>query len=171
MQEEDIRIFCREKLDSIVNNKKMSKNIEIGCYNYCISKCTEKNILRKWDNKQFKEIYINKIRSVYSNLNKDSYLNNKRLLDRLYSKEFLPHKLAEMTQIHIFPEHWKVYLDDKFKRERAVQDNVHDAATDQFKCSRCKQKKCTYYEVQTRSADESMTIFITCLTCGKRWKI
>jgi transcription elongation factor S-II len=33
------------------------------------------------------------------------------------------------------------------------------AATDIFKCGRCKQRKCTYYQMQTRSADEPMTTF------------
>ena len=40
----------------------------------------------------------------------------------------------------------------------------------QFTCSKCKSKKCTYYEMQTRSADEPATIFITCLDCGKNWR-
>ncbi|KAL5734520.1 hypothetical protein ACOSP7_032381 [Xanthoceras sorbifolium] len=31
------------------------------------------------------------------------------------------------------------------------------ATTDQFKCSRCGQRKSTYYQMQTRSADEPMT--------------
>jgi len=44
------------------------------------------------------------------------------------------------------------------------------AATDQFKCYKCKKRKCTYYEMQTRSADEPMTTFVTCLSCGNRWK-
>jgi len=39
-----------------------------------------------------------------------------------------------------------------------------------FRCGKCKQKKCTFYEMQTRSADEPMTAFITCLNCGNRWK-
>ena len=38
-------------------------------------------------------------------------------------------------------------------------------------CSRCKRKtKCDYYQMQTRSADEPMTTFITCLECDKKWK-
>ena len=44
------------------------------------------------------------------------------------------------------------------------------AATDEFKCYKCKKRKCTYYEMQTRSADEPMTTFVTCLNCGNRWK-
>ena len=50
-----------------------------------------------------------------------------------------------------------------------TSDNMM-AATDQFKCYKCKKRKCTYYEMQTRSADEPMTTFVTCLSCGNRWK-
>ncbi|KAJ2159431.1 transcription elongation factor TFIIS [Coemansia sp. RSA 552] len=45
-----------------------------------------------------------------------------------------------------------------------------EAATDQFKCGRCKQRKCSYYQMQTRSADEPMTTFVTCTVCDNRWK-
>lgn len=35
------------------------------------------------------------------------------------------------------------------------------ATTDQFQCGKCKQRKCTYYQMQTRSADEPMTTFVS----------
>ncbi|KAI6670250.1 hypothetical protein NL676_005135 [Syzygium grande] len=44
------------------------------------------------------------------------------------------------------------------------------ATTDQFKCGRCGQRKCTYYQMQTRSADEPMTTYVTCVNCNNRWK-
>ncbi len=44
------------------------------------------------------------------------------------------------------------------------------ATTDQFQCGKCKQRKCQYYQMQTRSADEPMTTFVTCTVCGNRWK-
>jgi transcription elongation factor S-II len=39
-------------------------------------------------------------------------------------------------------------------------------------CPKCKNKKCTYYQMQTRSADEPMTTFLTCLNpmCGYKFK-
>ena len=42
--------------------------------------------------------------------------------------------------------------------------------TDMFTCGRCKQKKCTYSQLQTRSCDEPMTTFVTCTVCGNIWK-
>jgi DNA-directed RNA polymerase subunit M/transcription elongation factor TFIIS len=39
-----------------------------------------------------------------------------------------------------------------------------------FKCGKCKGWKTTYYEMQTRSADEPMTVFITCHNCNSTWK-
>ena len=40
----------------------------------------------------------------------------------------------------------------------------------EFTCRKCKSNDCSYYQMQTRSADEPMTTFITCQNCGNRWK-
>jgi DNA-directed RNA polymerase subunit M/transcription elongation factor TFIIS len=44
-----------------------------------------------------------------------------------------------------------------------------EATTDQFVCGKCKSRKCSYYQLQTRSADEPMTTFVTCTNCNNRW--
>ena len=44
------------------------------------------------------------------------------------------------------------------------------ASTDQFQCGKCKQRKCTYFQMQTRSADEPMTTFVQCVNCNNRWR-
>lgn len=54
-----------------------------------------------------------------------------------------------------------------FEAERG-QKNL--ATTDQFRCGKCRQRKCTYYQMQTRSADEPMTTFVQCVNCGNRWR-
>jgi transcription elongation factor S-II len=53
----------------------------------------------------------------------------------------------------------------------AVRGNLQQAATtDQFQCGKCKQRKTTFFQLQTRSADEPMTTFVTCVVCNNRWK-
>lgn len=59
-------------------------------------------------------------------------------------------------------------------KEKALFDcelgGAPKARTDQFKCSRCGQRKTTYYQVQTRSVDEPMTTYVTCVNCNNHWK-
>lgn len=44
------------------------------------------------------------------------------------------------------------------------------ATTDTYECRKCKQSKCHVWQQQTRSADEPMTTFVTCVVCGNHWK-
>ena len=60
---------------------------------------------------------------------------------------------------------WKFNQKEKIKYELKPE-----AMTDTFKCNKCGSRETSYYEVQTRSADEPMTQFITCLNCNARWK-
>ena len=39
-----------------------------------------------------------------------------------------------------------------------------------FTCFKCGSKKTSFFQMQTRGADEPMTNFVTCLSCGKRWR-
>jgi transcription elongation factor S-II len=167
---ESIRNNILKKLESIISDSNISLNVEKGIYNAVIKDCISKSIIRKWENPKFKKMYINKSRSVYSNLDPNSYVCNKRLLIRLKGGEFLPHEVAFMNCKYTFPENWKNLIDEKYQRDKILYEVDSGGSTDEFKCSRCKQRKCTYYELQTRSADEPMTVFVTCLNCGKRWR-
>lgn len=69
----------------------------------------------------------------------------------------------------------KIYTEiDAFIRERAkateVQEHAMGNVTSMYTCGHCKNTQCSFYQLQTRSADEPMTTFIRCLKCGKRWK-
>jgi len=61
--------------------------------------------------------------------------------------------------------------------EAVFQNQMHITAnqtlmpsSDMFKCGKCKKSECTFYQKQTRSADEPMTVFITCKNCGHEWR-
>ena len=75
-----------------------------------------------------------------------------------------------MSHQELEPELWEALIDSKIKRDKNATTVDMSAATDQFRCFKCKKSKCTYYQMQTRSADEPMTTFITCLLCGNNWK-
>jgi len=62
-------------------------------------------------------------------------------------------------------------LKKKNKEAAMEQNKSKDEDYDgQFMCGKCKSKKTDYYQMQTRSADEPMTTYVTCKNCGNRWK-
>ena len=166
----DIRDKIVGKLNLIIKDEQLSKEVEKGIYNYSIEKAKEINIKPLWKNKHFINIYKNKSISIWSNLNNNSYINNKRLITRLKEGEFKATELANMKPQYTFPENWKKLLDEKNKREKMLYEVCKETVSSMFTCGRCKKKECTYYQLQTRSADEPMTTFVTCTNCGKRWK-
>jgi transcription elongation factor S-II len=159
-----------EIFEVILNDSTLSQRVEESIFKSVYELAIERRVLKKWDNPIFKKMYINKARSIYSNLKKDSYVKNVKLAQKMRTKKFDIDNIASMSYQELFPEHWKQLLDEKFKREKVMYEEKEEAMTDQFKCGRCKSRKCTYYELQTRSADEGMTTFITCINCGNRWK-
>ena len=81
-----------------------------------------------------------------------------------------PEEFANTTEIDRHPERWSTLLKEAAERDKA-RHNRKTTANILMYCSGCKKKTpCDYYQVQTRSADEPMTTFVTCLECDKRWK-
>lgn len=160
----------RKKVNKLVRNKKLTLNLEKGVYNYAIGIARERNVVRKWDNPHFQRIYIDRIRTIYANLSKKSRVGNKNLVKRLRKGTITPQQLAFMSHQEMFPEKWRELIDAKIERDRHATEVDMSAATDEFCCYKCKKRQCTYYQLQTRSADEPMTTFVTCLHCGNRWR-
>jgi DNA-directed RNA polymerase subunit M/transcription elongation factor TFIIS len=138
-------------------------NIERSIFNYTVRSSGIQST--KW-NSLFKMMYINKAVSLYVNLDPDSYIGNKTLLGRLENKEFLPQDLCTMSPIELFPEFYSEYKENysEVMTPRIIFDNEGT-----HKCGKCKKYTTTYYQSQTRSADESLTTFVSCM-CGHRWK-
>lgn len=153
----------REALCEIVHQKDISTNIEIGIYNFSIQECNEKKLIKKWNNPYFVEIYLCKLKTILYNLE-----INPSLVESLKTIE--PHTIAFMTHQELNPEKWKPLMEKKQKRDEYLFSHKIAATTNDFTCSKCKQNNCTYYQLQTRSADEPMTTFVTCVNCEKRWR-
>ena len=161
---EEFREHIVNKLNNIIKDKNISENLEKGIYNYTIKECQEKKLIKKWTNSYFVLIYIQKLKIIIINL------SNKDLFNRLKSKKFKAHELAFMNHQDLRPDLWENLLNIKKIRDENKFTPKLEASTDDFTCFKCKSKKCTFYQLQTRSADEPMTTFVTCLECGNRWK-
>lgn len=160
----NFRKNMRMKLHPIIDNEKTTTNLEIGIYNYAVKEATSRKILKKWDNKLFVEIYVSRFRSLYTNLKKN-YLK-----ELIINGELTMQQISGMTHYEMDPSKWQVLIDKKKAIEANKYNQNMKATTDMFTCKKCKSKRCTHYELQTRSADEPATIFVTCLDCGKNWR-
>ncbi len=163
--------FKKMLMENIGLGELEATDLEIGVFNAAIEYANSLKIQLSWKCQMFIETYINISRSVYSNLKTDSYIGNASLKDRmLINKEFLPHMLPYMLCQDIFPERWKDIVEKNKLRFKAAYEVKQVAMSDMIQCSRCKGKKVSYYELQTRSGDEASTLFMNCLICGKKWK-
>jgi transcription elongation factor S-II len=158
------------KINTIINDEKKSINIEKSIYNYTIQESKTRKIVRKWDNKFFVLIYINKLHSIWMNISDNSYINNKIFINKIKNDEIRTKHIAFMTHYEIYPENWKELIDAKIERDKYKFEDDKRCATSEFKCRKCNERECSYYQLQTRSADEPMTTFVTCLNCGNNWK-
>ena len=160
----EFRKNISNKIKQFVNNKdSVANNIEKSIYNYSISECDKKNIIKNWNNVYFVMIYLDKFKSVYYNL------KNNNIYTKIKNKEIKSKDVAFMNPIEFTDEWSKIVSEKKNRLENKYIPKI-EASTDNFTCGKCKSKKCTYYQLQTRSADEPMTTFVTCINCGNRWK-
>ena len=148
----------------------MAISIEKGAYNYVVEKAEIRSIPNNFRHRIFRDIYFNKIRSIYVNLMKDSYVHNNTLEARLEEQEIKPEQLAFMKPQEIHPENWRLLVEERDRRYKMMFEVREDEITGVFQCGRCKSWKTKHTEAQTRSADEPMTVFVMCYKCGKNWK-
>ncbi|KAF4349746.1 transcription elongation factor TFIIS [Cannabis sativa] len=110
-----------------------------------------------------------KYRSLMFNLKdpKNPDFRRKVLLGQIKAERLVDMSTAEMASDERQQQNKKLEEKALFDCERGLQ---REATTDQFKCGRCGKRKTTYYQMQTRSADEPMTTYVTCVNCNNRWK-
>lgn len=141
----------------------IATNLEKGIYNFTIKDATTRNVIKKWENTKFCQIYMDRLRSIYLNLKKTEFLR------RIQTMEIKPSEYISMTHQDIQPELWKELIEKKNKIEESMLSVSVKANTDLYTCKKCKSRNIYFTETQTRSADEQSTITLLCLACGKRW--
>ena len=157
------RSNVQKAIASLMTTPLQSVNLEKGIFNYTIRDCAEKYIVKKWENPYFVQIYIDRFRTIYRNL------QIKSLRDRVETGDYTPVQISHMNHQEFLPEQWKRLIEFKKIKDETLYA-PQNGNTDMFVCRKCKSNNCSYYQLQTRSADEPMTTFVTCVSCGNRWK-
>lgn len=134
---------------------------------YRVAVQVESAMFEKWGKSNGQHKF--KYRSVMFNI-KDQ--NNPDFRRKVLIGEFEPLEILELTPEQMASdarqmENEEIKQKALFNSERAAAPK---ASTNEFRCGRCKKKECTYYQMQTRSADEPMTTFVTCVNCNNHWK-
>jgi hypothetical protein len=145
-------------------------DLERGIYNAALDDAKKHMVPLTWDHDMFKWLYKMIAKRTLTNFQPNSYVGNRSLIERWKDGEFTLDSIGKWSPYELNPANWKDLKDQQFRRDKRILEGNLAMATDRFRCSQCKKKLCSYYELQTRSADEPMTIFVSCLNCGKNWK-
>jgi DNA-directed RNA polymerase subunit M/transcription elongation factor TFIIS len=146
-----------------------------------------------WDNRQFRMWYWSKITNLNTELKRTNELkvsvNLKvtgddtvklemsfipQLVYRMINlKEIKSTDLTSLTPDQLWPDgpySRQLYANKTKELARDNSKRNEEGYEGMFKCRKCQGKKIHYYQLQTRSADEPMTTYFTCMTCGQKWK-
>jgi transcription elongation factor S-II len=149
-------VFVEHPLRNLVREKFGSGDIEEAILQRCVDDAQRWFIDIDWDVAAFREMYRSRAVLLF---------NSRKLANSMTPKEF-----AESSELDRHPEIWTDILNQVHEKDKAKYSKKATASIMMF-CGGCKRKtKCDYYQLQTRSADEPMTTFVTCLECDKRWK-
>jgi DNA-directed RNA polymerase subunit M/transcription elongation factor TFIIS len=149
-------VFVDHALRDLVREKFESEDIEKAILNRCVNDAQKWFVDIDWTNSVFVDMYRSRAVSLYPY--------------REMAANLTPTEFVDSTAVDLNPKRWKEMIQKIIDKEKAMYSKKSTASIFMF-CSSCKKKtRCDYYQLQTRSADEPMTTFVTCLECDRRWK-
>ena len=166
---EEIRLKARSMLLEAVGDEKIAVYLEKASWNNSVDFCKKREIALNWDNFSFRNVYTQKVLSVRYNIRQRPDILAQMIEGKASIKQFVDAKPHE-----ICPEKWSEAFEQAAKRALRFSDascmDPKDMPDGMLQCKKCGSKKTSYYELQTRSADEPMTVFARCHECPNRWK-
>jgi transcription elongation factor S-II len=109
------------------------------------------------------EIFKTKFDELHDLLLKNSYL-----IDSFKNNYIKPENICNLQPEELDPDTYNTIIK---KKELIELKKKNNSTTDAYTCKKCKNKKCSVTERQTRSGDEPATVFITCVECGYTFTI
>lgn len=152
--------FEPDTVDNIING--------ILYYSWLIA--SELNIEIESD--EFYTIVRTKHNMIVSSL--ENNIAHDNLIDKILTEQIQhPQMLAFMSRQQLLPEFHGKRAQMILTRAEAEDSEIIDPEKMEdgfYECKKCGKRKTKHYEMQTRSADEPMTIFVICYLCHTTWK-
>lgn len=155
------------KLDNETNTKHI-KVIETNIYNVCIRLYKKKfNTINLHESDTehnfFLDTYKDIMYQIYTYICKSiNTIEQHQLIVNIFNELEKNNVLFDFGDFS--EQKFKEYKQFKYLTEPlSVSEGIHT-------CGKCKSKKTYSYQLQTRSSDEPMTNFVTCASCGNKWK-
>lgn len=152
------------KINNVIDNIDMAIKIEMSVFEYSLIYCLNNH----YDPKFLKSIYDDKIYNILLNLDSKNHIKNKTFKQNLLAGKINPKEVAFMAPAQMHPEKWQYWI--KKKEYKEWRENSI-AYSDTYQCGKCKERKCKITQLQTRSADEGATIYVSCMVCHHTFKI
>lgn len=143
-------------------------NLERCVFNWSVRRSKQFDDVPTWENRRFRDRYKHKFVEMKQGLMRCPTNCENLKTGKVKTFQFIEYDPKELLPGGPYAKTLDelVYRDlrkEYYTKELNNQDGL-------FKCGRCKSMKTTYYQMQTRSADEPMTVFVSCHNCGKNWK-
>jgi DNA-directed RNA polymerase subunit M/transcription elongation factor TFIIS len=145
-------------------------NLEKNTHNWAVKRSISLGDTAAADNHRHMNRYKHKFLQIQYNLKKSPVLKEKIVNGTLKTSGVVELSPQALWSDGPYARQMEECISKSLKKEYSSNVLKDPNYKGIFRCNRCKSYKTTYYEMQTRSADEPMTVFITCHSCDSRWK-
>jgi DNA-directed RNA polymerase subunit M/transcription elongation factor TFIIS len=170
-KEEEIRQRVRETLNEILEQNEVATEIEAELFAHVGEKIESSLAGGLLQNRKARMLYHHILHALVLNLNPESSIKNLALRGKVVSRTISAAELVRSSPTDWFPEKWDAVKKKKKAEETFLYERKIVAKSTAYTCGKCHHKETSYEELQTRSADEPMTLFFTCLHCSHRWRM
>ena len=102
----EIRNIYIDKFNKILDLEK-SKELEKHLFNYVKDYSVKNGFIGNINNNFFFNYYKKKFISIISNIDKNSYINNKKLCNNIVKNKIDLKKLVSMSHVQLFKQRWE----------------------------------------------------------------
>lgn len=143
-----------KKMSEVIEAK-IARLLEESVHSFAVSYTKETDMPFLLDS-----IYNDKFLEIYNLLlNKKSHY----LIHALEEGKIDPSKIAFMRPDELNPDKYEAILK---KKEIEDDKKKNQPTSSSYKCPKCKERKVSITQKQTRAADEPATLYIECKSCG-----